>query len=687
MKKIIIKNIYTLFSLLVVPSAIISCSTNKSNQNDDINEEIKKIQQEIESKSKFKIENENEITKDFINKNLIEEINIKYPNFTIVLMEFTVEFQEKKVTLKLSITNKENPSITKVFDTYIQYQINLPIHFKEQNQFDFGDPNFYTLNDQITNNYLKNKIISNRNMVFDISNNFLNVENFLQSNLIISKVKKNNGDGYITFNATISNLENKNSISQNIVFNNFKKYDENLISLPPIKTENYPTKEEFDNEVKYWEKYDDLALSQFYFTNEEIDALKPKTDVTDLLIDIRTNQVPINFTDLNGADKRGFDYNAFIKNIDKTNNLIECSIVISDYNGNYGAVEIIKNFPFEIYQPNLELVNKILEKVKIFSINDDYKNIRAKEFSNYDIMQIKKFFNYNEEEIFKTFWNEPGFEKYLVTFVAPKDAYNFKKPEELKFEIHVDNQRLSQFKKKDQIVFGFKPFDSIGILDKAPMKDLITPQGCTSYKGELERFLLTDFNITTENEYKSQLNKVTWEDVKKEFMHQIRFYLYQMFGDNYSEINYYIKNEQNGTRFIAVGEGIIKENKKNVFFGFLPNIGTDGYNATCDVYRGDKIKIEIPFETSKNSSFKPTFIDRGDIFGDFTNSWWWNFKDNCNNLKNIADKLYVSDIPRNNWSGASGQYSFVSINGTKRINAKNNQYNSFWFSKLYKIPK
>lgn len=65
-------------------------------------------------------------------------------------------------------------------------------------------------------------------------------------------------------------------------------------------------------------------------------------------------------------------------------------------------------------------------------------------------------------------------------------------------------------------------------------------------------------------------------------MYQIRFYLYQMFGDNYSEINYYIKNEQNGTRFIAVGEGIIKENKKNVFFGFLPNIGTDGYNATCD---------------------------------------------------------------------------------------------------------
>lgn len=72
------------------------------------------------------------------------------------------------------------------------------------------------------------------------------------------------------------------------------------------------------------------------------------------------------------------------------------------------------------------------------------------------------------------------FWKILVTFVATKDAYNFKKPEELKFEIHVDNQRLSQFKKKDQIVFGFKPFDSIGILDKAPMKDLITPQGCTS---------------------------------------------------------------------------------------------------------------------------------------------------------------------------------------------------------------
>ena len=48
---------------------------------------------------------------------------------------------------------------------------------------------------------------------------------------------------------------------------------------------------------------------------------------------------------------------------------------------------------------------------------------------------------------------------------------------------------------------------------------------------------------------------------KQDFMYLARFELYQMFSDNFSEINYYGTNENNGKSFTAVAEGIIKDNK------------------------------------------------------------------------------------------------------------------------------
>ena len=88
---------------------------------------------------------------------------------------------------------------------------------------------------------------------------------------------------------------------------------------------------------------------------------------------------------------------------------------------------------------------------------------------------------------------------------------------------------------------------------------------------------------------------------KQDFMYLARFELYQMFSDNFSEINYYGTNENNGKSFTAVAEGIIKDNKteNNCYFQSI-----EPYTKkNVEVNTGDKIKIEI---TYSGTNYKPT---------------------------------------------------------------------------------
>ena len=90
---------------------------------------------------------------------------------------------------------------------------------------------------------------------------------------------------------------------------------------------------------------------------------------------------------------------------------------------------------------------------------------------------------------------------------------------------------------------------------------------------------------------------------KQDFMYLARFELYQMFSDNFSEINYYGTNENNGKSFTAVAEGIIKDNKTENNYYFQ---SSESYTERrkVDVNTGDRIKIEIAYS---GTNFKPTY--------------------------------------------------------------------------------
>ena len=89
---------------------------------------------------------------------------------------------------------------------------------------------------------------------------------------------------------------------------------------------------------------------------------------------------------------------------------------------------------------------------------------------------------------------------------------------------------------------------------------------------------------------------------KQDLLYLARFELYQMFSDNFSEINYYGTNENNGKSFTAVAEGIIKDNKTENNYYFQ---SSESYTERrkVDVNTGDRIKIEI---TYSGTNYKPT---------------------------------------------------------------------------------
>lgn len=113
-------------------------------------------------------------------------------------------------------------------------------------------------------------------------------------------------------------------------------------------------------------------------------------------------------------------------------------------------------------------------------------------------------------------------------------------------------------------VNDFKNDELTTKLDLADENKLITLANSESYKGKLINTKLDLIEPIGENSYQQRMGeKFTWEKFKKELMYQVRFALYQQFSDNFSEINYYIKNDVENRSVTAVAEGIIKDKKEN----------------------------------------------------------------------------------------------------------------------------
>ncbi len=284
-------------------------------------------------------------------------------------------------------------------------------------------------------------------------------------------------------------------------------------------------------------------------------------------------------------------------------------------------------------------------------INLDYKG-KDKNYNNYLIV--------NQEELNKKFGDVmKDYDNFLVTFSEYENKrFDFNNPSSLKFQVSFNKKGTKT--KKTVIVNDFKinP-DWWGALDREPIKVLTTPSGCTSYKGKLEKFKFTDIQVTSENNYVDLLRKTTNEDIKLNFMYQVRFGIYQMFSDNFSEINYYIKNETS-SGFIAVAEGIIKNDKNNFKWAIQPHNGTGGFYGTTSVKTGDRVIYQIE---SYNNFSKPTLISNDVGWGDFTHSWHWDFSDNCENLRDPNNPLFVNDkLFRDSWSRVKNVQIKLAIN-------------------------
>ncbi|MDE6473263.1 MAG: hypothetical protein K2K73_02510, partial [Ureaplasma sp.] len=344
-----------------------------------------------------------------------------------------------------------------------------------------------------------------------------------------------------------------------------------------------------------------------------------------------------------------------------------------------------------INNPDQINIDKVLEYATLIpKTNPDYHTLTAKQF--YKIsnpFEIKKYFQINENEL-NTIFGSNNLNNYTFTFTLSNSGFNFLKPTTVAFEIKV--QKIGLGTKSKIIEFNdFKEDSSIiGQIDKLALNQLYTPANAISYKEKLERFEITDIKPTSENNYNDVLKRTTWDKVKWEFMYQVRFYMYQMFSDNFSEINYYIINEVNEKSFSAICEGIIKESRNNILYGPLVSFGTSGCNTTSNVKTGDKIRFQINFNINQ-TGFQPSLLNRSSgtnlDWGEFSNSWWWDFSDSCNNLRNPNNPLYVADnLPRISWAGKIKNWS-VSINNSTTLSFSPNQWSSYSFIDKVTIPK
>lgn len=686
-----ISSLLLLTSVSLVMPLVVSCSKNSPNND---NKKIidwalveNNVINEIKNKTiKIDDTNDKKNIEKLLNDQIINKLNNSSNDYSIQLSSFNVNEKTNEIELTLKASNKSDNLDFKEIKTNLKYNvISSGLSYKDQSTFNWGDPKIYALDSVVTNDYLKKLIIKNKNEIFNNATNF--DDSFFEKNITINRARKDNGEGFVSIQFSI--VQNDKTLKNNICIQGFKQYEESLIQPPTISNEDFCTQAEFNNEVKFLNDIP-IGMRQYYFTQEQLDNLG-EDDIFYDLIDIRTNKAPY-FS----YESRPFDINVESFQIDKQNNKINVNFTIEGFekNSNNFNATFSKEIPIEIYSLNddqkNDLLERVVKKLEIKETNQKHDQIKAKNFQRYDLNEIKKYLMLNEEEINKVFWNEPGYDDVYKTFTIDQNPYDFKNPTYLNFKVETNFKGTSLNKVKTQKIDGFKNVITQEKLDLNPIVKLPTPVGSVSYKGKLEKFYFDEFVTTNEVNYKDVLKKTTNEEIKLEMMYQIRFSLYQMFGDNFTEINYYISNEKNANgefSFVAVGEGIIDKEMKDRFYGFQNTIGTPGFSAKSDLNSGDKVKIELVFDTFRSSNNthiepKPTFLERGQ-WG-FSYTWFWNYDNNCDNLKNYGGTI-KDDVPRNNWS--SVQYNKVYINNVPKINQKINQWNFPWLSKQFIIPK
>ncbi len=298
-----------------------------------------------------------------------------------------------------------------------------------------------------------------------------------------------------------------------------------------------------------------------------------------------------------------------------------------------------------------DFINKFEAKFQLVQNkpNYDHHTINVQKFLALPSNEQEQYFNWNYDDLKATF---PNFDNHCLFTFNVKDGFKFdqSRPTTIDFDVYLivaqslDNdlnpQNILAIKQKEISIDDFDMiFEPIVGLDAAKEEKLITPSQATSYKGKLARFRFKDIKETTNNAYQDLIKNMTWDDFKKEMAYQVRFALYQMFSDNFSEINYYISNDIEHKQLTATAVGLIKESKNNVnyYFQYLGNTK----NQTTSVNKEDKIEISITYDVNNSNNWKPTYTDDSGLLPGL-NLNFWNFKDNCQNLNTPSDPYYLS---------------------------------------------
>lgn len=603
--------------------------------------------------------------------------------------------------------------------------IDFKISFKNESIFKLGDPEKLVSDPTIDESWIKNQVIKNKNLLFNIEGNIKD-DIFAQA-LTISKIQKNTTNQEIKFELNFS-LDNI-ALSKEITFIGFKNtyainfksdippidggvfsellpsemktlinYEQNayyVLELEKLINENIESIIEVNGDVDIHHLFDLglLYIDMVSEINEEggwlkilLTILQPTSGATDsetiskeiVVENFLTAQQYITKKINNINNNFSSYYVGFYQNEEINENLVNERLrTLFDINDNFNLIinhyqidETNKSFSFSItltlqsvvtitqtsqnvnipYLIINNLFEEVCKEIKVIPSTNpkyNYKEITAKEFYNASISDsffTRDYFEFNLDHIYKKFGSFAELADYSFVVKVQKGSFNFKNPRTVTI---IGSIRQYGTTNSRDITVEFNDFKEdnslIGELDKQPNATLTTPTGATSYKGELEKFLLSDIKLTSRNQYSTNLNKLSWDMYKQDLMYLARFELYQMFNDNFSEINYYGTNENNGTSFTAVAEGIIKDNKTENNYYFQ---SSESYTERrkVDVNTGDRIKIEIAYS---GTNFKPTYDtpDFNEKPTDPNYIWWWNFSDNCNkDLNNPTDPLYQDSL-------------------------------------------
>ncbi|MBD5422991.1 MAG: hypothetical protein HDR43_00665 [Mycoplasma sp.] len=398
---------------------------------------------------------------------------------------------------------------------------------------------------------------------------------------------------------------------------------------------------------------------------------------------------------------------------DETNKEIKITITLI-FIGDEGDIEndLSFNVKYNVYKVDVNsFFDNIVKNVKLIPNSSypklNYKEITAKKYSKLNAYQQKYYLMPNEDELLELEKNnQPLFKNLSILWKI--DNFNWKKPREITFEITIELSlpNLKLTKTKNFIISDFKEDNSlIGELDAKENVILKTPNGAVSYKGELEKFLISDIGYLSTTSYKKYVQDFSFDQYKMEMMYQVRFALYQMFSDNFTEINYYYKEENNGI-ITFTGEAIIKEDAPKTRYYFQPYLkNRNGYVniqypliRESNLKKGDRIKINMIYDPSKipdgiisGEKWKPLHVDSNwnPELGENTPlyTYFWNFQKGMNPMidNSITNPLFVNHVYKILLGNNEGRFE-IYVNGNKTYSEKSGTFFTFSFVLRKKNP-